>query len=550
MFSKGTLLWLSLASGLAATPDVADVAQQPLAKLSEIGMIEKWDLSRAPSVNSTGNLVFATASSFLQHWGNTRYRNGHNLLLGTVPVNTLLYHGRRDEYVPTVPDWLAVDPEHSMLFCRSMNNTGCWHLTLVAARPLKVLYFDGSSAAKMEDGPMDTQDIVAWRKVLPQYFFDERRRLDDLCSWGKRFGLDGFVRMEMDFEIMMCNFTNGLEIVSMLDLHSESRPRFSPERPNLHRDNSHGPEELFAGFRHNHVPDSRIRLDYSSLISFYDTDLVPSLVNSRFGVTRLEHRLLGISDRDVEAVMDRLEFILSDEPRVNSGIDWETLLNVVQHRFAERLEILQYLLNTTSPEGYISRAKQSQYQLHVMLQPYILRASIPEASVSTGWAEPIFRLCSTSHTAFITSSQRIQDSLTSGERLLLRAVDETNREICRTIVNLWVEGVQLGLDSSVELPGSPKAPEIDEVVPRWRDEINRLTKWLDFAIFVKCQPACDSESVCYLPTWPFFGNRPRPPRGEFPPPSEPDMLLDEIWKDPQPVCMRRMEPYEVPTFTT
>jgi hypothetical protein len=69
---------------------------------------------------------------------------------------------------------------------------------MVATRPLKVIYFDGSSAAKMPDGPMDTQDIAGWRKVIPDRFFSERERISALCNWGAKFGVDGFVRMEVD----------------------------------------------------------------------------------------------------------------------------------------------------------------------------------------------------------------------------------------------------------------------------------------------------------------------------------------------------------------
>jgi len=37
---------------------------------------EDWDLTKAPVKNSTNNLIFDTVGSFLQHWPNTRYRNG------------------------------------------------------------------------------------------------------------------------------------------------------------------------------------------------------------------------------------------------------------------------------------------------------------------------------------------------------------------------------------------------------------------------------------------------------------------------------------------
>lgn len=110
-------------------------------------------------------------------------------------MGTLLYHGTYRNQIPEVPEWTATDPEHAYLFCRAQNSgNGCWQLTVVATRPLKVLYFDGSSAAKMVGGPMESQDLVIWGRVRPEYFRKERERADKLCKWGKQYGLDGFVR--------------------------------------------------------------------------------------------------------------------------------------------------------------------------------------------------------------------------------------------------------------------------------------------------------------------------------------------------------------------
>jgi hypothetical protein len=127
-----------------------------------------------------------------------RLFRGHNIVPGVVPIGTLLYHGTYKNQVPEMPDWTATDPEHAYLFCRAEGRqnsaNGCWQLTLVATRPLKVLYFDGSSAAKMVGGPMDSQDLVIWGRVRPEYVWKEREKADNLCKWGKRYGLDGFVR--------------------------------------------------------------------------------------------------------------------------------------------------------------------------------------------------------------------------------------------------------------------------------------------------------------------------------------------------------------------
>jgi hypothetical protein len=72
-------------------------------------------------------------------------------------------------------------------------------------RPLKVLYFDGSSAAKMYGGSMDTQDIVTWGEVKPDWTFSERKRINELCEWGREFGLDGFVRWVAFYLLRYCD---------------------------------------------------------------------------------------------------------------------------------------------------------------------------------------------------------------------------------------------------------------------------------------------------------------------------------------------------------
>lgn len=36
----------------------------------------EWDFDIGPDLNTTSHLVFDTVSNLLQHWGNTRYRNG------------------------------------------------------------------------------------------------------------------------------------------------------------------------------------------------------------------------------------------------------------------------------------------------------------------------------------------------------------------------------------------------------------------------------------------------------------------------------------------
>ena len=120
---------------------------------------------------------------------------GHSIVPGTIPIGTLLYHGTLKNEIPRSPEWTAIDPEHSYVFCRATpEDSGCWHLTLVVTRPLRVLYFDGSSAVTFHGGAMDSQDVLMWGEAKPEWIFEEVKRLHDLCEWGRSYGIDGFVR--------------------------------------------------------------------------------------------------------------------------------------------------------------------------------------------------------------------------------------------------------------------------------------------------------------------------------------------------------------------
>jgi hypothetical protein len=96
--------------------------------------------------------------------------------------------------MPTALDWVSVEPEHSMIFCRGTVETGCWHATFAVTRPMKVLYFDGSSAANIPEGTMDTQDLVAWSEMRPEWVSNDTQRIRDLCKWGLKNGVNGLVR--------------------------------------------------------------------------------------------------------------------------------------------------------------------------------------------------------------------------------------------------------------------------------------------------------------------------------------------------------------------
>jgi hypothetical protein len=304
-------------------------------------------------------------------------------------------------------------------------------------------------------------------------------------------------------EIMLCDFTAGVEVVSMANLASQGRGGpGGPGRRNTSEEiydaairqgliAASGFEVIHSGSWHNRYPgDRRIKLDLTRLISFYDTGLVPSLVSKRLNVERWDHRLLGISAEDVEAVMARLTDAYSVPTPTGSGVDWDTLFKVVVDRYDDRFEMVRYVLNSTTDDALVT-AKKAMAQFRVMLTPYILHTAVP-SGVGNAWAAPVFKFCSTSHTEYIRRSASLSAKLTSSEKLLLNAVEETNREICRVVVGIWAEGVAVGLDDALPVadPGAVDGPAL---IQSWNGAVEALVDWLDWSVWIKCRPECSFE---------------------------------------------------------
>jgi hypothetical protein len=304
---------------------------------------------------------------------------------------------------------------------------------------------------------------------------------------------------------MLCDFTAGVQLLAADFLAAWRATHIIPPLwPQKYPDDVTDLlkfELVRAGSWHNTYPgETRVALDLTRLVSFYDTALVPSLVPLRAApsVDRWDHRLQNISATDLAAVNARLRAVLSVEKHGGgSGVDWRTLYRGVVDRYADRLELLAHLLNTTAPGP--ANPKKIQVQLRIMLTPYILYAAQPVSDASTSddaWAVPVWRLCATRQTAHIHA---LRARLTRSERLLLGALDETTREICRVVTRMWAAGVRAGLDPLIQIPtpidssGHSTPLDSSAIVESWRTETRTLMAWLDWSVWVKCRPACGDE---------------------------------------------------------
>ncbi|KAH9481856.1 hypothetical protein JR316_0006386 [Psilocybe cubensis] len=519
---------------ITSAPFAYGLSRQHLFSSSDKSEFANDVIFESGAVHSPDNLIFNTVSSLLQKWPNTRYRNGHTVVAAEVPVGTLLYHGTSKNEVPQSPEWVATDPEHSFSFCRSLStDSGCWHLTLMTTRPLKLLYFDGSSAAKMSEGVMDSQDLLIWDQVMPNKTWEEGERIGRLCEWGQQYALDGFLS-----EIMLCDFSRGVKISSFLNIIAADNARHKSFFPDNPKNPQIYPLRLSTAYRllesgtwHNHYPgETRIKLDYSRLISFYDTSLFPNLHSSRAGKDRRAHRLDKITTQEVNRFKARLDALLtqgSSDP--GNGLDWNSLQNVVVTRYAERLELLHYILSSANGNtDYNATLKQAHRQVSSMIAPYLLWSSLSNMPTTLGtnhdWALPVYKQCSDAHTRDLE-----QFNLAISEQLIVKSINGVSKQICTALVGIWAEGMVMGLDGpDIELPSQQLTGTDFKTLVIWKNRVKGLMEWLDWSYWVRCNPACGYEEMCYIPMWPFF-------------------LTEEEKTNPQPKCIRRVESFEFKT---
>ncbi|CAG9936447.1 unnamed protein product [Clonostachys rosea f. rosea IK726] len=214
--------------------------------------------------------IFNSVHDSMRQWGSSLHHNGVSFFLATVPEGVLLYHGNNRPESPTEPDWLAYEIEHAEQFARSRGpppgkdkshaerrnpffnlnpvdtetqqhilNTGDkepqipdddekkkggWLHVYKTTRALPFLYIDGMSGGKTEMGTLDSQDYLLRNKTQEEDEpgqphrgpMGEGTRARELCELSTSWGLQGVIRMEAGFEIIKCDFKDGLEEIQTL----------------------------------------------------------------------------------------------------------------------------------------------------------------------------------------------------------------------------------------------------------------------------------------------------------------------------------------------
>ncbi|KAJ6498585.1 hypothetical protein C8R47DRAFT_310751 [Mycena vitilis] len=485
---------------LAAAACIVQGTQVPL----HVPYHDEWD--RDPDVDATGNRIFTSVSELMQLWPGTVVVQGHSFAPSIIPVGTVFYHGRGDEHVPTVPEWLAFDFEHAYFFAFGQDPHV---LTLATKRALRILDFDGLSA----HWTLETQSIIMYGEVRPDSGpLPTHELAGRLCAWAAKNGIDGFIRMEEHFELIECDLGSSFDLVASLRTIPQDertkkggggfpgRGRGPVERPegwigSLPTE-SRGEVDV-AGKWHDRAPgETRVRPQFDKFVTFYDPE-VKSLVESRRDKSREEHNLKPLSKADAKMKLAELEAALARPWDAGSGVDWASILHVVVERYGERLEVLAHTLASTVSLSAYDIAFKARQQVLIMLAPHFTTSDSPGTVGVTNktWLAPVVARCASMHTRGIPTSL-----LTPQERIIRGSVDDVMRQICRRLARMFA--------LAYDVEEKESQTNASSVVDAMQTEVGELMAWLDWTqVWVKCQPACATEELCIA------GRTGRPGRG-------------------------------------
>ncbi|KAJ6096991.1 hypothetical protein N7486_007737 [Penicillium sp. IBT 16267x] len=412
------------------------------------------------------NHIFNAIQSTLRHYGSEINYNGMSFYRASVPKGTQFYHGTGLKDPIQGLEWLAFKPEHSLGFAHrsgnkffakkdlqqpldeykspEWNGNGYLH-TYAAAKDLRLLYIDGMSA-----GPGDgaeSQDRILYNNTItgdrpvggpkiggpPQ----EQQRAIEACrvakeDWGDK--IDGIVRTEADFEIILCNFERDLEVVHI----TQTKPQENSGRPGgpggpgggKGRQGHHGggpggpPRGPRSGVKYWSLDTrfderlgKKVRIDLDNFVSAYTNGL--DLFPNNATVPKVGH----IPVEELQPIRQDVYKLLNTWDSPIDAFDWQAVTDMIVFQYSDELKSLA--------AGTYSSAKELRDHLEKLLEPSIDYRDFDNREV-------IMNRC---------AGEWIPLSAPVGS-LGGNAVRSVARSVCSTLVSAMMDGEQ-GLEALV-----------------------------------------------------------------------------------------------------
>ncbi|KAI1003185.1 hypothetical protein K3495_g5020 [Podosphaera aphanis] len=418
--------------------------------------------------------IFNALHSAMRQWGSSLKHNGMSYFPVTVPANVRLYHGARTATPQKGPEWLSFEIEHATPFAKMdlwfppgerlpgdppppiEKYNGYIH-NYRTIRPItKLLYLDGLSSGLSMMGTLDTQDRVLLKhsNFTKRPGFRDLNRALELCNLSP--DVEGIVRMEMGFEIIICDFTSNLQFLDALPIE--------PQEEGLNREDLVWRAECTRGITHRYggIAAGRVIVDYSSMVSAFFYPL--NLTNPDHEHSDLPRIPLEGDDETIQELKNDVLEAFKNRKNWQQSIDWQGVVDLIVTRYSD---VLLYL-----PTPEMSR-QDMLIELKFLLEHFIdfstLDITAARHRCATHYLVPRAELTtSTDHLinqAILTVSERICDVLFDARKNLIE-----HDSISHTI--------------------------------QAKISIENLMNWLDWTTRLECGK-CALNEICYAAMWPF-----------------------------------------------
>jgi hypothetical protein len=339
------------------------------------------DVSSFAYFNAIGAVLRTNAS--------IRQPNGMTIFLASVPSKSILYHGTYHQNAVKGYEWVAFEPDFAYWFAQprptrpttcatckqhvlqqSENLHGYLH-TYETKKDLRLILLDGLSAFKRSTGTQDLQDLLLLNNSMdcvPDHrggMTCERQRASSLCHLSKeRWNgtVDGFIRKDPEWEIILCSFEQQLHLldVTSVDQNHHRLPPPSPSAP-PRKDPKHTPgwswnsNDLPNQDRDDTVIQSMVHVHFDRSVSMFDID--ETLASQKLP------RLLNLTDTNRETFMQTLDALVLTSPHSPDRRNLQRKADMLVTRYGPILQ--------RARTGNFTKLPDIKDALEQVLRPYL-----------------------------------------------------------------------------------------------------------------------------------------------------------------------------------
>ncbi|POR38216.1 Uncharacterized protein TPAR_01590 [Tolypocladium paradoxum] len=468
--------------------------------------------------------IFNAIHSAGRLWGSSLNHNGFGFFPAVMPKGTLLYHGGRHDRPPPGPEWLALEVEHAEMFSTSRKQQpgrfappkasdasgesgpgaaqaqkpftraegdaedgggrGYFH-TYRANRDLNLLYVDGMAAAKSTFGTLDSQDLLLRENKTGSWddYMDEWERAGSICDMVTGWGFDGFMRAEIGFEVIYCDFGSGIDLASVTRSLMPEGKMGTGEMLiyQIARAVTRGYDGL-AG---------QLRLDFSGMVSgFFFPINVSNTDPGRPDLIRLG--AAGMDDlRDIKAYLRDVCL----RPR-RFTVGWQGVVDSIVSRFADRLALMAS--DKISMDHFVD-------ELERVTLTYFDAPSLPgdvDTESDTKRSSEAVGRC-TEH--YLMPAYLVQDDWSAEDGLIHTAIKTVTHGICHSLFKVRASLLALFPNPPPNTPRISKTGagiELEEAVADGRHALRRLMEGLAWTEWKKIR-RCPVDEVWFVSMYPF-----------------------------------------------